>query len=156
MTDKAIELKPCPFCGGCATLHKPTCRPDSEYNPNDRAFPWIICSGCGATVNGDNWDARGYSAVELWSTRAALEQKAEPVADVTCCGQFEVEYSSDGLASHEICCGRPDIDQPTTAEVKAQALEEMACELKQCGPAQSAEHYAGLLTAKAKRLREEG
>jgi len=68
-TDK---LKPCPFCGGIATLE-------------DERLLWVVrCTGCGACVLGvraeepekqlsaSYWEMIRQSAIDRWNRRAAL------------------------------------------------------------------------------------
>jgi hypothetical protein len=66
---RAVELAPCPFCGGAATMYEPTCNKSTPYNAADRAFPVVRCA-CGVQVNGENWDQSGHSALTAWNRRA--------------------------------------------------------------------------------------
>lgn len=75
------SLKPCPFCGGAASLHPRTCDKNTPYNPADRAFPIARCGQCGAEAVGKDW-GRPETAAEKWNARALLAEQArtEPVA----------------------------------------------------------------------------
>lgn len=65
------ELKPCPFCGGSASIR--------HWNDEDFAFWWKVeCSGCGAGTRGKWVSSRSdtcplfYEGVrEEWNTRAS-------------------------------------------------------------------------------------
>ena len=75
------SLKPCPFCGGAASLHPRTCDKNTPYNPADRAFPVARCGQCGAEALGKDW-GKPETAAEKWNTRALLaEQAQEPKAE---------------------------------------------------------------------------
>lgn len=65
------SLKPCPFCGGAASLHPRTCDKNTPYNPADRAFPVARCGQCGAEAPGKDW-GRPETAAEKWNARALL------------------------------------------------------------------------------------
>lgn len=75
------SLKPCPFCGGAASLHPRTCDKNTPYNPADRAFPVARCGQCGAEALGKDW-GKPETAAEKWNARALLAEQArtEPVA----------------------------------------------------------------------------
>ena len=107
------SLKPCPFCGGAASLHPRTCDKNTPYNPADRAFPIVRCGQCGAEAAGKDW-GRPETAAEKWNARALLAEQArtEPTklesnihessetylhADVeaACWGEYTVEASRD-------------------------------------------------------------
>lgn len=63
------ELKPCPFCGGTSPLVFPrTCNKDTPYNPADRAFPIVRCSGCYGEAAGSNWSEPA-TAIAAWNRR---------------------------------------------------------------------------------------
>lgn len=65
------KLEPCPFCGGrTIQLFKPTCRPETPYNPADRLYPRVTCMHCHADVPGANEDYRGETAITAWNRRA--------------------------------------------------------------------------------------
>ena len=54
----AVELKPCPFCGGKA------------LGPTDAWPHTITCEQCGATVKGFGYDEDGMKeAIEKWNRR---------------------------------------------------------------------------------------
>ena len=65
------SLKPCPFCGGAASLHPRTCDKNTPYNPADRAFPIARCGQCGAEAVGKDW-GRPETAASAWNRRALL------------------------------------------------------------------------------------
>jgi len=69
------SLKPCPFCGGAASLHPRTCDKNTPYNPADRAFPVARCGQCGAEALGKDW-GKPETAAEKWNTRALLAEQA--------------------------------------------------------------------------------
>jgi Lar family restriction alleviation protein len=65
------SLKPCPFCGGAeVSLHLPTCRPETPYDPTDRLYPWVVCRTCHVEVPGKSEDYRGGTASAAWNRRA--------------------------------------------------------------------------------------
>lgn len=68
----APSLLPCPFClrKDTVRVHPPTCDRSTPYNPADRAFPVVRCHGCGASMDGEDWDQSGRTAVEAWNRRA--------------------------------------------------------------------------------------
>lgn len=69
------SLKPCPFCGGAASLHPRTCDKNTPYNPADRAFPVARCGQCGAEALGKDW-GKPETAAEKWNARALLAEQA--------------------------------------------------------------------------------
>lgn len=71
------SLKPCPFCGGAASLHPRTCDKNTPYNPADRAFPIARCGQCGAEALGKDW-GKPETAAEKWNARALLAEQARP------------------------------------------------------------------------------
>lgn len=65
------QLKPCPFCGTPDPDYlPPTCKKDDPYDPLDRLYPSLRCTGCGCEVFGDNEDFSGVSAARRWEARA--------------------------------------------------------------------------------------
>ena len=56
------KLKPCPFCGGMATLEI-----DKEYEQS-----WVSCQNCGAETM-LMYDDNGDVATEAWNRRAEFE-----------------------------------------------------------------------------------
>jgi Lar family restriction alleviation protein len=67
MTD-AVELLPCPFCGGAAEMHA------AEYGDGMRA----VCSGCGLEL-----EAQSTAQVtRLWNTRTPPAASEDVVAKV--------------------------------------------------------------------------
>jgi hypothetical protein len=74
------ELKPCPFCeSDKQAVFPPTCTEKSVYDPTDRPYPVVQCSGCGAKAVGKNWDQSCKSAWAAWNRRALSAAKGEPV-----------------------------------------------------------------------------
>ena len=71
-TSAAPSLLPCPFClrRDTVRVHPPTCDRSTPYNPEDRAFPIVCCHGCGASMDGEDWDQSGRTAAETWNRRA--------------------------------------------------------------------------------------
>ena len=101
------RLLPCPFCGGDEVgMLKPTCRPETLYNPADRLYPIVSCP-CGASVSGSNEDYRGDTAVQIWNQRALLSQ--EP---------------SEGLTPSEFADYVPPIEPDGTMTVGVKEREE--------------------------------
>ena len=74
------SLKPCPFCGGAASLHPRTCDKNTPYNPADRAFPVARCGQCGAEALGKDW-GKPETAAEKWNARALLAEQAKDAAE---------------------------------------------------------------------------
>jgi Lar family restriction alleviation protein len=62
---RAVELAPCPFCGGPASLN------NSQVDEDANEY-WVICEGCGAVVsnsqNGCHADEE--AAITAWNRRA--------------------------------------------------------------------------------------
>ncbi len=75
------SLKPCPFCGGAASLHPRTCDKNTPYNPADRAFPIARCGQCGAEALGKDW-GKPETAAEKWNARALLAEQARTEPDL--------------------------------------------------------------------------
>lgn len=69
MTSRDNKLKPCPFCGGTATLLKGGA---CTLNP----FVYVKCNGCGVTTK-EVYIVAEYcandKAVEVWNRRANTE-----------------------------------------------------------------------------------
>ena len=59
--DAAVDLEPCPFCGGPA-----------EYNNSDDGpLEWVACSQCGARGPSKNYNTHGFGAGETaWNQRS--------------------------------------------------------------------------------------
>lgn len=75
---KAIELKPCPFCGG-----KPT-GPKFSHEAGQWDFYEVECDNCFIGMGGSSGfagDAAAQSAADVWNTRATLEA-SRPVDDM--------------------------------------------------------------------------
>ena len=100
------SLKPCPFCGGAASLHPRTCDKNTPYNPADRAFPVARCGQCGAEALGKDW-GKPETAAEKWNARALLAEQArtEPVK------AWAISYNG--------------VLQPTLYETEEDAAEEV-------------------------------
>lgn len=94
------ELKPCPFCGGKGNASERTCDKDSQYNPNDRAYPVVRCSVCFTTVSGKDWSGIS-TAIEAWNKRATATPPADAaLADELDCVASELAtYQSDNAAT---------------------------------------------------------
>lgn len=76
--EKQYELKPCPFCGGEATLKEETrCYGHGDYDK----VVFVYCSNCGAT--GSNYSRRyrsgdiKQSAIEGWNIRKPMDKIVE-------------------------------------------------------------------------------
>lgn len=77
------RYQPCPFCGGTdISLFKPTCRPETPYNPADRLYPWVRCNTCYAEVVGESRDYAGDTAAAAWNTRDARATIAQLRAQI--------------------------------------------------------------------------
>lgn len=74
-------LKPCPFCGGTASVSARTCNRDTPYDAADRAFPQARCRTCHATAPGEDWSGRE-TAIAAWNRRADSPDLASLRAEV--------------------------------------------------------------------------
>jgi hypothetical protein len=80
-------LLPCPFCGGEGRLSKPTCRPDTPYNPADRLFPIVRCQDCNAEAWGSDENYDGSTARAAWNRRVSLTAATPFIRDASVGGE---------------------------------------------------------------------
>jgi hypothetical protein len=82
-TEQAVELKPCPFCGGDAEMD--TRQGYTNYfNGRPETGIAIYCRACGVQqmiCRGDVPDVEPEHVIELWNRRALLSQEAKKDRD---------------------------------------------------------------------------
>jgi len=75
------HIRACPFCGKTETyMLKPDCSRTDPKDVGTRAFPYMVCRQCHASVSGQNYDQSGKTAIEAWNTRP-LEDDASSLIE---------------------------------------------------------------------------
>lgn len=128
MTQPTIELLPCPFCGGKATMHD-----------NDIGDYYVECFVCGAETSDHRCEEPKHAA-ERWNRRTALTAQSAntlPLDEVPKGWRLYSLCNNKAPTNHFVCWLRQwndrfsDID--ATGETPAEALRAAIAKTKQNG-----------------------